>query len=438
MSRLTKDLFVTWSALTRTTERATRRRGARYFLPALFVDRFANMGCLDKALFTRQLEACRTFEDAGWVSYWRDLADGHLAAADIELARLGAPSTDRILPPGGEATAAELGDALAPAVLVLADRTPETARALLDDFVAAHPDDRPAAVAIDELVKAMTYLFAASWPGWSPQRLRAYDDSQRILHVLLLGLAPHVGFQAERIELDIDGEDAVAYGVFPGGDHECPTILVSNGLEGTIQEALLPALRLRDRGLAMVTMEMPSTFQYRRPLSLETEGMYDAVIEQLAAHPRVDADHMGMMGISFGAHWSTRMAARSPRLKAVVSNGGLYHRSFGPVSTLGMPEIMLRTLKQTTGAANLPDLGHKLDALSLKKVYASIPVPVLALNGDSDTLASTQDTIDLAEHAPLGELLLYPGDDHCAMGHYTQWLDTSTTWLQEKLGQHPR
>jgi esterase FrsA len=433
MPRFTKDLFVTWSALTRTTERATRRCGARYFLPALFVDRFANMGGLDRELFVRQLDECTTFQDEGWVTYWRTLGQTHLDAADAELALLGAPSVRQILGPDGDATASELGAALAPAATVLADRSPENCRTLVAEFVAEHPEDRAAAVAIDELVKAMVYLFAASWPGWSRERLRAYGDSQRLMHVLLLGLAPHVGFRAERIELDIDGEDAVAYGVFPEGDQECPTVLVTNGLEGTIQEALIPALRLRDRGIAMVTMEMPSTFQYRRPLSVETEGLYDAVIEQLAAHPRVDADRMGMMGISFGAHWSTRMAARSKRLKAVVSNGGLYHRSFGTAATFGMPEIMLWTLQRTTGARNLMDLGHKLHALSLKKVYPTIRIPILAINGDTDTLVSTQDTIDLADGAPLGELLLYPGDDHCAMGHYTEWLETSTEWLHEKL-----
>lgn len=433
MPGLMKDLFVTWSALTRTTERATRRRGARYFLPALFVDRFANMGGLDKDLFTSQLDECRTFQDEGWVTYWRDLGQPHLDAADAELAALGAPSVQQILGLHGDETAARLGAALAPAVTVLADRSPENGRTLVADFIAEHPAERAAAVAIDQLIKAMVYLFAASWPGWSPERLRAYGDSQRLMHVLLLGLAPHVGFRAERIELDLAGEDAVAYGVFPEGDHECPTVLVTNGLEGTIQEALLPALRLRDRGIAMVTMEMPSTFQYRRPLSLETEDMYDAVIEQLAAHPRVDADRMGMMGISFGAHWSTRMAARSSRLKAVVSNGGLYHRSFGAAATLGMPEIMLWTLQRTTGATNLANLGHKLRALSLTKLYPTIPIPILAINGDNDTLVSTQDTIDLAEGAPLGELLLYPGDDHCAMGHYTEWLDASTEWLHDKL-----
>jgi esterase FrsA len=385
-------------------------------------------------LFTRQLEECRTFEDQGWASYWRALAQVHLDTADVELTSLGAPGVDRILGPDGADAAPELGAALSPALSVFADRSPENGHTLLADFVTDHPQHRSAAVAVDELVKAMVYLFAAAWPGWSPERLRAYRDSQRIMHVLLFGLAPAAGFQAERIALDIAGESAVAYGVFPAGEHECPTVLVTNGLEGTIQEALIPALRLREHGIAMVTMEMPGTFQYRQPLSERSEDMYEAVIEQLAAHPRVDADRMGMMGISFGAHWSTRMAASSRRLKAVVSNGGLYHRSFGAKATFGMPEIMLWTLQRTTGSANIAVLGRKLHALSLKRLYPTIPIPILAINGDNDTLVSTQDTVDLAEGAPHGELLLYPGDDHCAMGHYSAWLDYSTDWLRVRLG----
>lgn len=433
MAGLAQDLLVTWCALTRTTERAVRRRGARTFLPALFVDRFANMGGMDKDLFTRQLDGCRTFEDEGWASYWRAIARTHLDAADVALASLDAPSVAEILGPDGEATADALGAALAPALTVLVDRTPETARTQLATFVAEHPEHRAAATAIDELVKAMTYLFAAAWPGWTLARLQAYADSQRLVHVLLLGLAPHAGFRAERIALAVTGEDAVAYAVFPEGDEPCPTVLVSNGLEGTIQEVLLPALRLRDLGLALVVMEMPGTFQYRTPLSVRTEEAYDAVLEQLAAHPRVDPGRMGMMGISFGAHWSTRMAARSRRLRAVVSNGGLYHRSFGPAATLGMPEIMLWTLRRTTGARSLLGLSRALHALSARDVYARIPIPVLAINGDRDTLASTRDTVDLAERAPRGELLLYADDDHCAMGHYTAWLDASGRWLREQL-----
>ncbi len=328
---------------------------------------------------------------------------------------------------------APLGTALAPAATVLADRTPENGPTLVEEFCRQHPEHRAAATAVDELVKGMVYLFAAAWPGWSPQRLAAYADSQRLFHMLLMALAPALGLHAERIRLAIEGEQAVAYAVFDAETGTQPTMLITNGLEGTIQEALLPALRHRDRGVALVAMEMPGTFQYIRPLSVETEHAYRAVIDQLCDHPRIDADRLGMLGLSFGAHWSTRMAARDPRLKAVVSNGGLYHHSFGLTGVFGMPEIMLWTLKKTTGVTSIASLGPRLKSLDIKRLYSEIGVPLLVINGDSDTLISTQDSINLAGAAPHGELMLYPDDDHCAMGHNSAWLELATHWMAEHL-----
>lgn len=87
-----------------------------------------------------------------------------------------------------------------------------------------------------------------------------------------------------------------------------------------------------------------------------------------------------MVGLSFGARWSTRMAARDGRLKAVVSNGGLYHRSFQPAATFGMPEIMLWTLQQTTGGDEQPRPGAK----------AGCPLGQTPLPGDRDPRAGDQ------------------------------------------------
>ena len=79
------------------------------------------------------------------------------------------------------------------------------------------------------------------------------------------------------------------------------------------------------------------------------------------------------------------------------------------------------------------DLGRKLKALSLNERYGQIKVPLLVINGDRDTLLSTQDSIDLAKGAQQGTLKLYPDDDHCAMGHYNDWLDLSQAWLRNHL-----
>lgn len=355
MSRIAKNLIVSLCALTGTTEQAARRFSVGYFLPELTVDRFANMGGIDKRLFATQLRECRSFDDEAWAGYWRRFAAEHLDIAARALERLGGPVPSELLAPADDGLIAQLGAVLAPAVDVFAERTPETAGQLVTSFIADNPGHADAAIVIDELVKAMTYLFAASWPGWTPNRLQAYAESQCLFEVLIRALAPAMGIDVEVVTLHVEGEAIKAYAAFPSGSEPAATVLITNGLEGAIQEVAIPILKYRHNGLGVVTMEMPGTYAYRKPLSPESENLYVAMLDHLAAHPRVDADRIGMVGVSFGAHWSARMAARDKRIKAAVANGGLYDRSFQSAGTFGKPAIILETLRNTTGATGLAD-----------------------------------------------------------------------------------
>jgi esterase FrsA len=58
---------------------------------------------------------------------------------------------------------------------------------------------------------------------------------------------------------------------------------------------------------------------------------------------------------------------------------------------------------------------------------------VLVINGERDTLLGSEDSLLLCARAPRALLKLYENDDHCAMGHYREWLDLSFEWLQERL-----
>jgi len=204
-------------------------------------------------------------------------------------------------------------------------------------------------------------------------------------------------------------------------------------LEGTIAEVLLPLLVQRHTGFGMLVMEMPGTYSYREPLSAAAESVYSKVIDVLAADPRVNPDRIGMMGFSFGGYWSTRMAAVDNRLKVAISNGPLTHRSFGALNSVGMPEIMVSTLSRTMDASSTMDLSRKLASLSLAQHYRNIPIPLLVINGARDTLASTQDSIDIAIGAPHAQLVLYADDDHCAMGHAQHWSELSARFLHDHL-----
>ena len=293
-------------------------------------------------------------------------------------------------------------------------------------------------MALRGMVKAITYLQVSAFPGGSASRMAAYARSRALFHEVAMVVAPLLNLQIERNVIEIDGDTVEGYLVTPPGKGPHPLAIITNGLEGTVQELAIPLLRYHDSGMAVFVMEMPGTYAYRQPMSDASEDAYHAVIGRLSRHPRIDPQRMGFVGVSFGGYWAARMAARSPLLRCAVACGAPTHHSFKVKTSIGIPDIIIRALLNTTGARTLPSLGITLHGLSLQHLYRQIQIPLLVINGDRDTLLSTQDSIDLAAQAPRATLKLYPHDDHCAMGHYRDWLDLSQAWLIEHLQpKHP-
>lgn len=430
-----KRAAVTACALTHTTDRVAARLGVAPFLPRLFVDRFTHLGGFSDAQFRDQLAQCRTFDDAGWASHWQGIAREQLLRADEALSRLGGPPTQQLVDPDVNVDVRALGELLAPAVTILADRGAVADPDAVAEFCRQQPESADAAEALDALIKALIYEFAASWPGFSPHRLRAYRRMDRLTEVLITALAPAMGLTVDVVRIPSDGIDVVrGFLLLPEGAAHVPTVLITNGLEGSIVEALLPMLAQRDGNLGLFVMEMPGTYGYSAPLTVPgAEAAYTKVIDYLVAEPRVDADRIGMFGASFGAYWSTRMAAVDDRLKAVVSNGPPADRSFGTLSSVGMPEIMVWTLLNTLGAKNPIDLLHKLSDFALIELCSKISAQLLVINGACDTLVDTRDSIDIAVAAPNALLALYAGDDHCAMGNAEHWSQLAARFLRDHL-----
>ncbi|GAA1463595.1 alpha/beta hydrolase family protein [Williamsia maris] len=440
-----QKLFVTACAVTRTTDLAARLTGAAPFLPALFALRYSNMGGLDRTQFTEELAGARSFRDNRWCAHWDQIAAGHAQRATTLLRDLADGTSIPVPNISDPATATDnaalagLAELIAPAAVLFADHGPQPSTAAITDLVVTHAasGDRlrveTAFRAIDAWVKAITYHQVSAFPGHSEQRMQAYWRSRQLFDVLIGALVPSLDLTVEHVEIPVAGGETVAgYLVLPTGPGPHPVVLTTNGLEGTAQELAIPQLRYRGAGMAMFVMEMPGSYAYTGPMSPGSEAIYHDVIDHLVADERLDTGRLGMVGVSFGGYWTARLAATDDRITCAIACGAPTHRSFHG-GALGTPQVILGALADTLGARHPLDLMRKLSALSIEDRYADISMPLLVINGDNDTLMDTQDSVELAETAPRGTVLLYPDDDHCAMGHYREWLDYSQRWLSEHL-----
>lgn len=435
-------VFVSACAATRLTNVAARFLGAAAFLPRLFVLRYANMGGLDPTEFARQVDAARSFRDDRWCAHWDGIASTHAARATALLRDLAGP--DRPMVPDlrrpGTITdddVATLARLISPAAVTFADHGPQPDDAAITDLVDPSPTSGEtlrramAFRAIDAWVKAITYHQVSAFPGHAPGRLRAYWRSRELFDALIWSLAPAIGVTVEHVDVAAaDGSTVRGWLVLPNDRGPHPVVLTTNGLEGTVQELAIGLMRYRATGMAMFLMEMPGSYAYPSPMSGDSETIYRRVIDRLVADPRLG--RIAMVGVSFGGYWAARLAATDDRLVCAVACGAPTHHTFHG-GALGIPEVIIGALADTVGARHPMDLVRRLKALSIRDRYADITIPLLAINGNQDTLLSTQDTVDLAAGAPNATLVLYPDDDHCAMGHYRQWLDLSQAWLADRL-----
>jgi esterase FrsA len=366
--------------LTGATNLIARLTGVRFFLPQLFLLRYANFAGVSAENVEKKLSRCRSFEEKYWCDYWGTFADEHELNAQKSL---------------------EAND--------------------LDN-------------AWKERKKAIAFNSAAAFPGTTPLRLARHAKAK----VLFEKMLPLWNNRWEKVELTIGQDNITGYLFIPDKSEKFPVMLTTNGLEGTSPEIVAPMvdLNIDQRKLAIFVMEMPGTYEYKTPLSLESHKVYSGVIDYLADHENIDEDKISMLGLSFGAHWSARMPAVDNRIKASVVNGAplLFDKAGA------RPEVIIKAMKKVLGAHSFIGLVKALKSLSFNhnngEIFNKINIPMMVINGDKDTLIPTSDSVVLAEKVKGAELKLYENDDHCAIAHYDEMIVFSVNWIQKQFNNN--
>jgi esterase FrsA len=368
-----RRLGITLLAQTHLTNLAARRLGVTPFLPAVFVPRYAGLGGLPVERMEADVRGIRSFADRDWCEQWAALAAEREAQAD------------------------------------------------------RHERAGDSAACTAALRAALAYQSAGAFPGTTPGRLNAYHDARRIFQRLL----DHDEHRWEPMSIEAPGHAVDGLLSIPPGPGPHPLVIMINGLEGTTPETVqrLPASARQE--LAVFAMEMPGTYASPAPLSPGSSRIFDAVIDALAEHPAVDDRAIGLIGVSFSGYWAARLAASNRRLACVVSDGPPLRHTLSPLSGFGKPQIIMDALNHVTGTRNPIGLALAFRALAreLRGAYERIPVPLLVVNGDRDSLCDVRDSIELAAGAPQGLLKLYGGAEHCAMERRGEATAFELEWL---------
>jgi pimeloyl-ACP methyl ester carboxylesterase len=151
----------------------------------------------------------------------------------------------------------------------------------------------------------------------------------------------------ERVTVEADGftVPAIVYRAERAADPG-PTILMFNGFDGSQEEMLhLSGLAALERGFHVVTFEGPGQPTVVREQGLgfrpDWEQVVTPVVDYCESVPEIDAERLGLIGVSFGGYLAPRAAAFEPRIAAVVTIDGLFD---GNEAVLGLLTPDLKAL----------------------------------------------------------------------------------------------
>jgi dienelactone hydrolase len=227
-----------------------------------------------------------------------------------------------------------------------------------------------------------------------PRRLATFDAIEACSHRYLAAMSP----RGEVVKVPyLDGAHLDAYFIRPhlsGGKH--PTVICFGGLDEYKDELLheIPKHAL-PRGFAVLLVDLPGqggTLRRQRiPARHDTEVPVGKCVDYLTSRPDVDPDRILLYGASIGGYYSSRAASFEHRLKAVVSDGGMFDQpALAAKRALDPDGLLAEHIKFITCTDTVEEAGKTLGQFKLEGVIDKIRCPYLLVFGEHDFLGIDQ------------------------------------------------
>ncbi len=133
----------------------------------------------------------------------------------------------------------------------------------------------------------------------------------------------------EFLDIPFRGSAFPAIFVKAKGEGRRPCVVFQQGFD-SLKELFYPVggTQFRDRGVSLLIIDQPGSGGALRLHGLtalaETEHAVGAAIDYLETRNDIDADRIGVMGVSLGGYYAPRAAAFEPRIKACLCWGAVW------------------------------------------------------------------------------------------------------------------
>lgn len=233
-----------------------------------------------------------------------------------------------------------------------------------------------------------------------------------------------------------------------------PCVLFVNGLDSCKELLYWTGLphALARRGISTLCIDQPGTGEALRLSGLhatyEAERWASPCYEWLAAREGIDANRIGMAGISLGGYFVPRAMAFEPRFAsgavwganhdwAEVQRKRIQREGEHPV-----PHYWKHVM-WVFGAKDMEDFLERARGMSLEGILGRIKVPFLVTHGERDRqipLAYAQRTYEQLTASPRRELKVFTdregGVEHVGADNMAFGRDYIADWFADTLGGH--
>jgi 2,6-dihydroxypseudooxynicotine hydrolase len=244
---------------------------------------------------------------------------------------------------------------------------------------------------------------------------------------------PHLDPPGQRHEISFEGAALVGVLRRPKTAGPHPAVVLIPGLDSAKEEFGATEALFLERGLATFSVDGPG--QGEAEYDLRIRGDWEvpgaAIIDYVAGLDGIDAERIGIWGVSLGGYYAPRVASGLGSIKACIALAGPYN--FGAIWD-ELPDLTRAAFRVRSGSATDEEARARALELSLEDRAERIKVPLQVVMGKRDRLIPWHHARRLAEEAggPVDFVLLEDGNHGCAnVAHKHRYL--SADWMAEQL-----